>query len=306
MPNGDLLLEITDLAGDPVRETVSIDLQRVSGEPGTGGEAMELSVNLGGSTELLITGIPCRGGVGTQYEVSARLAHHREYRFFQLVRENRVNKGDDRVAFWVKPGDVRDIRGPVFGDLAARAQSILNTAAMVREKPEDADLVGLTGASLYRQLGPKRKACLLNIVKKAGHRASAANCLKFIESLLVCRQDRFFAVVDAAMVNHLKDSPVYEPASDDLHKPLAGFELIDASFKSRDAHANLQVTFMQSQASGLIAADIDIDESAGIKHGFEVIKNAVFQKRTNPYLIREFMLAADSEKTLDPGYRFVF
>jgi hypothetical protein len=38
-----------------------------------------------------------------------------------------------------------------------------------------------------------------------------------------------------------------------------------------------------------------------------VIRNAIFRNRTNPYLIREFMLAADfQEHTLDPGYQFVF
>jgi hypothetical protein len=79
------------------------------------------------------------------------------------------------------------------------------------------------------------------------------------------------------------------------------------SFKTRDAHANLQVTFMQQVETGRLAADIDIDESSGIEHGFEVIRNAIFKKRTNPYLIHEFMLSADLKKrTLDPGYEFVF
>ena len=64
------------------------------------------------------------------------------------------------------------------------------------------------------------------------------------------------------------------------------------SFKSRDAHANIQVTFMTHTDTGAMAADIDIDEASGIEHGFEVIKNAVFRRRTNPYLIREFMAIA--------------
>ena len=83
--------------------------------------------------------------------------------------------------------------------------------------------------------------------------------------------------------------------------------MAEGSFKSRDAHANLQVTFMREIASGELAADIDIDESAGIQHGFEVIGNALFRKRTNPYLIREFLLSAEPiTRALDPGYQFVF
>ena len=60
-------------------------------------------------------------------------------------------------------------------------------------------------------------------------------------------------------------------------------------------------------ATSALAADIDIDESAGVEHGFEVIRNATFKDRTNPYQIHEFLLISDPvEKTLDPGYTFVF
>jgi hypothetical protein len=83
--------------------------------------------------------------------------------------------------------------------------------------------------------------------------------------------------------------------------------MAEGSFKSRDAHANLQVTFMRETVTGELAADIDIDESSGIEHGFEVIRNATFRSRTNPFLIREFLLSADPiGKSLDPGYEFRF
>ena len=100
----------------------------------------------------------------------------------------------------------------------------------------------------------------------------------------------------------------FNSAPKQLHDPLPGYTLTtDPSFKSRDPHANLQLTFMRNLASGALAADIDIDESSGVTHGAEVIRNAVFNRRTNPYLIREFMLAADPiRRSLDPGYRFAF
>jgi len=64
---------------------------------------------------------------------------------------------------------------------------------------------------------------------------------------------------------------------------------------------------MVQEGTGRMAADIDIDESSGIEHGLEVIDNALFKKRTNPYLIREFLLSADPlNRSLDPGYAFVF
>ena len=79
--------------------------------------------------------------------------------------------------------------------------------------------------------------------------------------------------------------------------------MAEGSFKSRDPHANLQVTFMRSTDTGELAADIDIDEASGIEHGFEVIRNATFHRRTNPYVIREFLLNTDRvRRSLDPGY----
>jgi hypothetical protein len=114
-------------------------------------------------------------------------------------------------------------------------------------------------------------------------------------------------MVNAGLQDRLRNSNRYKTAPAALHDPLKGFEMTGESFKTLDAHANLQVTFQRRLSDGEIAADVDIDESAGIEHGFEVIRNALFKQRTNPYLIREFMLSTDPvELTLDPGYRFVF
>ena len=181
-------------------------------------------------------------------------------------------------------------------------------ATMIEDKKEDHDLLGLTGSDLYKAMGPLRKACLLNIATKAGDDDTAAACLSECRGLLICRQDRCFAFVTNSLVTLLQKSKVFTSAKNTLHSPPEGFrQSIYGSFKSRDAHANLQVTFMEEIETGTLVADIDIDESSGIKHGFEVIKNAVFNKRTNPYLIREFLNAADFEyHSLSPDYEFVF
>lgn len=306
MSKGDLLVQITVLTGEPVRDRVEIEMKPMSGEPGTGGEGLELSTNMGADTDLTITGVTCRGGPGTIYRMSLSAPHYRDYSFFQLVQENVVNTSSDDVEFWVKPGNVREIRAPKFDDLPTRLRTILADADMRAVKQEDQDLVGASGASLFKKLGPLRKACLLNIAKKASH-PTADNCFPFLGALLLCRQDRFFAMVDSTLPGRLRDSAVYKSAPETLHEPLPDFQLAEGSFKTRDAHANLQVTFMRHTQTGDLAADIDIDESSGIEHGFEVIRNAIFRKRTNPYLVREFMLTADlREHTLDPGYRFVF
>jgi len=262
---------------------------------------------VGPDSDLTITGITCRGGPGTMYRVLAMTPHYRSYGFVQLIREDRNNTASDDVEFWVKPSEVIDIRVPKFEDLPSRARDILQQAQIISFKPEDRDLVGLGGEELYRQLGPLRTACLLNLVVKASDRATTGDCLSAIVGLLVCRQDRFFARVDARLPERLRRSSLFKSAPEALHEPLPGFQMAEGSFKSRDAHANLQVTFMREIATGNLAADIDIDESSGIQHGLEVIRNATFRNRTNPYLIREFLLSADPiKRSLDPGYRFRF
>ena len=305
MPSGALDVHLTDLAGQPVRN-ISVEFLRFSGEPGTGGEPMHVTL-AGPDPDLTINGITCRGGTGTMYQVFAEAEHYRPYGFFQLIQEDRVNTASDQVEFWVKAGDVKDIRAPPFSELSARARKILNDAEMMAVKDEDRDLLNLKGEDLYRRLGPLRKACFLNLVTKAADDTTTGGCVSQIGGVLVCRQDRFFARVSAALPEALRQSALFKTAKDALHKPLPGFEMTGDSFKSRDAHANLQVTFMREKANGALAADIDIDESAGIEHGFEVIRNATFRSRTSPFLVHEFLLSADPVgKSLDPGYKFRF
>jgi len=234
MPKGDLEIRITDMRGEPLRAKVEIELQRLPGDAGAGGESSEVVVNMASSTELRITGIACRGGPGTLYKVAANTSHYRTYSFFQSIRESMVNPPSDDIEFWVKPGDVKGIRGPKFSDLSIQGQSILAGARMVGEEKEDEDLVGLQGASLYSRLGPLRQACLLNILKKADH-FSSARCLKDFQELLVCRQDRFFAFVRPQLPARLAESPKFKSAPGTLHKPMKGFRMSsNGSFKSRD------------------------------------------------------------------------
>jgi hypothetical protein len=306
MPKGNLIVNLSDMTGNLVRGRVDIDLRRVSGSTGAGGENMVVSVN-GPVGRLTITGISCQTGPGTMYEVRASTPHHRKYAFFQLIRENRDNTASDDVEFWVKPGDVKDIEAPPLARLPATAQHMLAKATMIVAQREDTDLVGLSGLALYEKLSAPRRACFLNILKKASHADTADNCLDAFGDLLILRQDRLFARVAPSLPEQLRRATMFKSAPGALHEPPPGFEKPIESFKSRDPHANLQITFMKETATGGLAADIDIDEASGIEHGFEVIRNAVFNNRTNPYLIREFMSAADLEGgSLRPDYRFTF
>jgi hypothetical protein len=306
MPKGNLVVNLSEMTGDLVRGRVDIELRRVAGSNGAGGENMTVKVN-GPVGTLTITGISCQTGPGTMYEVRASTPHHRKYAFFQLIQEDRDNTASDNVEFWVKPGDVKDIQAPSPAKLPAAAQAMLAKASMIVDRREDHELTGLSGTALYQQMGALRRACFLNIVKKASDAATAANCIEAFGDLLILRQDRLFARVADGLPEQLRQASMFKSAPGALHEPPPGFSPPTESFKSRDPHANLQITVMKDLATGGLAADIDIDEASGIEHGFEVIRNAVFNNRTNPYLIREFMNAADLEKrSLRPEYRFTF
>lgn len=306
MPKGNLVVNLSDMSGELVRGRVDIDLHRVQGASGAGGENMTVRVN-GPVGALTITGIACQTGPGTMYEVRASTPHHRKYAFFQLIQENRDNTASDDVEFWVKPGEVKDIQAPSLAGLPRVAQTMLSQASMIVDRREDQEMKGLSGLALYQQMGALRRACFLNIVKKASDAATAANCLEAFGDMLITRQDRLFARVASGLPERLRQAAMFKSAPGALHEPPPGFSKPVESFKSRDPHANLQITFMKELATGGLAADIDIDEASGIEHGFEVIRNALFNNRTNPYLIREFMNAADLEKrSLRPDYQFTF
>jgi hypothetical protein len=303
MPVGSLKLHVTDVRDEPVEGLIEIEFEPKENSPG--GENMQAEFANDAATAFIVEQIECRGGPGTMYIVRVEARNFKPYAFFQLILEQRVNTASDsRIRLLVDPKRVRDIAAPDFTSLAAAERSFLDTAEMMAVEQEDRDLLGLTGPTLYEGLGPLRKAALLNILAKTKH-GTTGRCFRFLQSLLVLRQDRCFCTVDPSMPEFLRKSDFFNSARNTLHEPLKDFILED-SFKSQDAHANLQVTFMRHKTNGTLAADVDIDESSGIEHGFEVIRNR-FKGRTNPYLIRELMLLFDPvEKTLDPRYRFVF
>lgn len=304
MPAGSLSLHITDLLDAPA-SGAGLEVSFAPASGSAGGASVSARFTGLAETDFTVEGIPCRGGPGTLYRVDVEAANFRRFAFFQTISEGGANKPpESHFRLVADPKKVKDIHAPDFARLPPAAQDSLSAARMLAPADEDRDLRGLQGAALYGALGPLRKACLLNIFKKASH-GTADRCVRFLREILVIRQDRFFCMVDSQMGDFLRRSDVFKSAPNVLHQPLAGFERSD-SFKSKDAHANIQVTLMRHKQSGEFAADVDLDESSGFEHGFEVIRNSL-KGRTNPFLMRELLLLVDPlELTLNPGYTFVF
>lgn len=241
MAQGSLKLQVTDLVERGIDGTLRIDFQPTRGS--TGGTGMRASFPLQGHTQLVVEDVQCRGGPGTVYKVRISTRNFRSYAFFQVIQENRLNApSDSHVWLMVNAKRVKDIAAPSFSKLRKPLNLLLSNAKMQAPKKEDRDLQGLQGMALYQALGPLRKACLLNIFTKASH-VSSARCFRFLRQPFVFRQDRCFCAVDSNMPEHLRKSARFTSAQNLLHKPLSGYRLED-SFKSQDAHANLQVTFM--------------------------------------------------------------
>ncbi len=120
MSQGSITLRLTDLAGNPLRAVVDIDMDPLPPPAGTGGARMETSVNMGGATNLNIEKIECIGGPGTRYMITVRSKNYCPYSFFQMISADRVIHGSDTVDLWVDPSRVKGIKGPKFQDLDAR------------------------------------------------------------------------------------------------------------------------------------------------------------------------------------------
>lgn len=297
-------MTVSDLREEPVRDKVEIDFQPDSGPHGAGGENMTVRVNMGGATDLTVTGIACSGGTGTLYRVRVSSPRYRDYSFFQTVVANAVTAANDDVDLTVNADRVKGIAASAYEGLSKHLQSIFTGAEMQTYKREGGDLVGLTGKALYGALGALRQAAFLNFAAKLAD-DSTAERLPMIGGLIAARQDRIFAFADPALEAFCNSNALFRSASPSLHAPLEGFDPPHISFKThRDAHAGMQLTFQRETGTARVAVDIDMDESSGFKHGLEVIRNHVGNQRTNPYLMRELMLLGPSP--IDPGYRFTF
>jgi hypothetical protein len=302
MAKGSLTIEVTNARGGALAGRLHIELDP---QPqATGGDAMDVSFTVRGHKSFEITNISCHDGPGTLYAVRLTADGFKPYSFFQLMKPGRNLPSEARIRLMANPKKVKDIDAPTYAALPATFRRALERAVMVALGDEDRDLVDLTGTALYDALGPMRKASLLNLVAKGLH-GSADRIASFVRSPAILRQDRCFAEVDPALHDKLCRSDTYKSAPGTLHRPPPGFKLAD-SFKSRDPHANLQVTFMRKVDSDVMWADIDIDEASGFEHGFEVIRNAIVDGRTNPYLVRELLLLSIEDQPIDPGYDLVF
>jgi hypothetical protein len=301
MSTGALQIEITDLRGNPLNDMVTVALTPVS--VNDAGSPMATPPTALAGTSINVNGIQCFGA-GTAYTVSVSANHFQTVPFIKIIHEG-ANSADP-VRLPVNPAKVVGLSTPAYETLPAHLQEILTASQLIDYRPDPANnpTVFLQGKDLYDAMHPLQKACLLNIAKKASDVATTGNCFPGIGAIMRLDQDRFFAKADPALFTTTSQSSLFAPASDLLHTPLPFYNK-HSSFKSKDPHGNIQLTFMVHSVTGDFAVDVDIDEAQGFGHALELIRN-IFQGLTNPYQVREVLILANSDFLLDPGYDFVF
>ena len=93
MATGVLELRVTDALDEPVLGQLDIEFDPASGSPG--GASSNVSFTLAGETDLTVSNLSARGGLGTRYEVRLDHAHFKTYAFFQVIVEKTTAQAAD-------------------------------------------------------------------------------------------------------------------------------------------------------------------------------------------------------------------
>lgn len=258
----------------------------------------QVTIPLNGETNVAINLQDAPGGV---YRFELSPTNYQVIQFFLTLPPGGTVIRKKAVVFPVDPGRVTNISAPDFRQLDQKLQKFLNASSIALNGTD-----ALSGEALYNSLPPRLKAALLNFfVKSSKTTLGQKTCFDFLasHSMVELDQDRMFAKIDGSLAEETGSSPDFRTADFSLHKEIPPYKLF-ASFKTPDAEGNLQLTFSRNGTTGDdYLVDLDIDEAEGIKHLFEVIHNLTTGQLTDPYNIREILMAAQEIK---PLYKFQF
>lgn len=197
------------------------------------------------------------------------------------------------------PDKVVRVEFPPYADLGTDLKHVLESSDVEGNASQQ-------GEALYQALDDIRKAGLLNLYAKmkATRFGNERDSFSYVASLRRVRGERFFADVDKALRDEVKNSQhirLFEEVPGGLHHPPPGY-LLDDSFKTFDAAGNLQLTFFRKQDALEFIIDADIDRSRGLEHAFDVISHTITNKDTHPYDVHAILL---KDQKIDTGYRLI-
>jgi len=286
---GKFVFTFEDLYGEKPQETVSVTVRHM---------VLDSRANVpkhDTRTRLTVEGLDSSNG--GRYHVQVFPTRYRPESLFLRIREDETLKH----TFVLVPDPGREPRPdfPVYAGLGNDLKQVLENSAI--EGNEDR-----RGEALYEALKDLRLAGLLNLYAKmkATKFDGGVDAFSFVTSLRRVRGERFFADVKKDFRDAIKTSMhtnLFSEVSGSLHKSPPGYRP-DDSFKTRDGHGNLQVTFFRKEDALEFIADVDIDGSKGLEHAFDVISHSITGEDSHPYDIHAILLKSQE---IDTGYRLM-
>jgi hypothetical protein len=184
------------------------------------------------------------------------------------------------------PAHVRAATFPAYAAVHPDLRRVLEVSSV--------EGVGGQGHVLYEGLSSTQKAGLFNLFTKMGGVSLDPTCTPwtFVERVFAVRADRLFADTRAELLARVQAAAAAErfrAVSGSLHDPPAGFGHA-GSFKTAEPYGNLQLTFFSGPDPAALKVDADIDDSAGLGHAFQVIRNFVTGDPTHPYDIHQILV----------------
>lgn len=149
--------------------------------------------------------------------------------------------------------------------------------------------------------GDERRGALLNIWAKLwAVYLGVIPAGAFVDEILEVRVDRLMCRMSSAILSAIAEAPELDVVPSSLHDPPAGYTN-GISVKTREAHGNLQISIFEpvEDPAAVLIADIDIDESRGLEHLFDVIEHHATGSKTNQIDVQQILIAAG----IDPGWR---
>lgn len=234
---------------------------------------------------------------GGRYQVQVFPNRYRPESLFLRINED--EKLDHTFVLVPDPGRVLSVNFPAYADLGADLKQVLENSTVEGNE-------GAKGEALYNALKDIRAAGLLNLYAKmkATTFDGGLDSFSFVTSLRRVRGERFFADVKVDFRDAVKNSVhshLFAEADESLHQPPPGYVRAN-SFKTGDAHGNLQVSFFRKEDALEFIADVDIDGSKGLEHAFDVISHTISGKDSHPYDIHAILMV---DQKIDTGYRLV-
>lgn len=280
-----LRLELLDVYGEPLQEEVDVMLRN------TALTSERFRVRRPASARIEIGGL--RGAPQGGYRLEIDPPSYQYLSLFINMRASGITSL--KLTFPVDPDKVVGVNFPDYDDLSADLRRLLENS------PNVLSFAGRSGRELYEAIDEIRKAGLLNIAAKTGatRLSNGRTVLSYVQELKELRGERFFAVVPKELreeTKHSKDERLFRAVESSQHHPPPGFSRA-GSFKTFDRYGNLQLTFFMNGDD--CVADIDIDESGGLEHIFQVLLSKLSGKPSHPFNIQQILIA---HQGLDPGY----